>query len=157
MDGTPFLTSRRQLLQLFGVEMATSGVVSPDEEVVSPAPEWTPGKKKVGGAIRSANLIFIGGIGGWYPERRPEPGDVRQQSGDSLDMMQKALEEAGTSMANVLKLQVALVDPENNWEGMNEVFNSRFPEPRPVRSYFGATGFRRRGQLLQVDAIAYVE
>lgn len=30
-------------------------------------------------------------------------------------MMKTALEKAGTSMANVLKVQVALVDPEHNW------------------------------------------
>jgi hypothetical protein len=26
-----------------------------------------------------------------------------------------------------------------------------------VRSYFGSTGFRRPGQLLQIDCIAYVD
>jgi enamine deaminase RidA (YjgF/YER057c/UK114 family) len=39
---------------------------------------------------------------------------------------------------------------------MNEVYNTRVPEPRPVRSYFGATGFATKGQLIQISAIAYV-
>ena len=100
----------------------------------------------------------MGGIGGWYPDRRPDgPGDVRQQTADALTIMMESLEEAGSSMANVLKVQVSLVDPERNWPGMNEVYNEFFPEPRPVRSYFGATGFRRPGQLLQIDCIAYKE
>jgi enamine deaminase RidA (YjgF/YER057c/UK114 family) len=60
-------------------------------------------------------LLFLSGIGGWYPERRPKPGDVREQTGDVLEMMKTALEKAGTSMANVLKVPVALVDPEHNW------------------------------------------
>jgi 2-iminobutanoate/2-iminopropanoate deaminase len=118
----------------------------------------TAGKRQVGGAIRSGNLVFIGGIGGWYPERRPEgPGDVRRQFSDALEIMKASLERAGTSMANVLKVRVALVDPEKNWETMNEVFNQYFPEPRPVYACFGAADFRRAGQLLQVDCIAYVE
>lgn len=118
----------------------------------------TAGKRQVGGAIRSGNLVFIGGIGGWYPERRPEgPGDVRRQFSDALDMMKSSLERAGTSMANVLKVRVALVEPEKNWETMNEVFNQYFPEPRPVYVCFGAADFRRAGQLLQVECIAYVE
>jgi len=58
---------------------------------------------------------------------------------------------------SVLKVQVALVDPEHNWEPMNEVYNTFFPKNRPARSYFGSTGFRRRGQLLQIDCIAYVD
>jgi enamine deaminase RidA (YjgF/YER057c/UK114 family) len=117
-----------------------------------------PGKQRVGGPLRSGNFIFIGGIGGWYPERRPEgPGDVRRQFSDALTSMKASLEKAGTSMANVLKVKVSLVDPEKNWEGMNEVFNEFFPEPRPVCSYFGAVGFRRDGQLLQVECIAAAE
>ena len=71
--------------------------------------------------------------------------------------MKGSLEKAGSSMANVLKVQVALVDPEKNWEPMNAVYDTFFPEPRPARSYFGATGFRRKGQLLQIDCIAYVD
>lgn len=124
----------------------------------SAADEWTPKKERTGGPIRSGHLLFLSGIGGWYPDRRPDgPGDVREQTADALATMKQSLERAGSSMANVLKVQVSLVDPENNWEPMNEVYNTFFPEPRPVRSYFGATGFRRRGQLLQIDCIAYVD
>jgi 2-iminobutanoate/2-iminopropanoate deaminase len=118
-----------------------------------------PGKQRVGGPIRSGNLVFVGGIGGWYPERRPEgPGDARQQFGDALEMMKESLEKAGTSMANALRIKVSLVDPATNWGAVNEVFQERFPEPRPVCSCFGATGFRRGpGQLLQVECIAYID
>jgi enamine deaminase RidA (YjgF/YER057c/UK114 family) len=119
---------------------------------------WEPKKEKVGGAIRSGNLLFLSGIGGWYPDRRPEgPGDVKQQTRDALTTMKKTLETAGSSMENVLKVQVSLVKPEANWPGMNEVYNEFFADPRPVRSYFGATGFRRPGQLLQIDCIAYID
>ena len=71
--------------------------------------------------------------------------------------MKALLEQAGSSMADLLQVQVALVDSANNWEPMNEVYNTRVPEPRPVRSYFGSTGFPHAGQLLQIDAIAYVD
>jgi 2-iminobutanoate/2-iminopropanoate deaminase len=118
-----------------------------------------PGKQRVGGPIRSGNLAFVGGIGGWYPERRPEgPGDARQQFGDALEMMKESLEKAGTSMANVLRIKVSLVDPAKNWDAVFAVLQERFPEPRPVCSCFGATGFRLGpGQLLQVECIAYID
>ena len=118
---------------------------------------WSPKKESAGGAIRSGHLLFLGGIGGWYPERRPKPGDIRQQTADALQIMKETLEKAGSAMENVLKVQVALVDPEKNWEPMNEVYNTFFPKNRPARSYFGATGFRRPGQLLQIDCIAYAD
>lgn len=150
MKPKPRLKSRRELFQASALALAgTSAAQGTDS--------WTPKKKSAGGPMRSGHLLFLGGIGGWYPERRPQPGDVRQQTADALEMMKASLEKAGSSMANVLKVQVALVDPEKNWEPMNEVYDTFFPEPRPVRSYFGSTGFRRQGQLLQIDCIAYVD
>ncbi len=119
---------------------------------------WTPKKQSVGGPIRSGHLLFLSGIGGWYPERRPKAGDVKQQTGDALEIMKASLEKAGSSLQNVLKVQVALVDPEKNWDGMDQVYNTFFTaSPKPARSYFGSTGFRRAGQLLQIDCIAYVD
>ena len=117
-----------------------------------------PGKQRVGGPIRSGQLAFVGGIGGWYPERRPDgPGDVRRQFSDALDTMKGSLEKAGSSMAHVLSVRVPLVDPATNERALIEVFNEYFSEPRPALSCFGAAGFRRPGQLLQVECIAYIE
>lgn len=143
---------RRKVMKSAALLLAGAGMAQSQTKDAS-----TGGKQSVGGAIRSGHLLFLSGIGGWYPDRRPKPGDVRQQTGDSLQMMKDALEKAGTSMDNVLKVQVALVDPEHNWEGMNEVYNTFFKNPRPARSYYGATGFRHPGQLLQIDCIAYID
>jgi len=144
--------SRRVLLQttaltLFGAETAFAQTTS----------SWGPKKESAGGPIRSGHLLFLSGIGGWYPERRAKAGDIREQTADALKIMKESLEKGGSSMENVLKVQVALVDPEKNWEPMNEVYNTFFPKNRPARSYFGSTGFRRAGQLLQIDCIAYVD
>ena len=134
-------------LALLGAETALSQTTG----------SWSPKKDSTSGPIRSGHLLFLSGIGGWYPERRPKAGDVREQTADALKIMKESLEKAGCSMENVLKVQVALVDPEKNWEPMNEVYNTFFPKNRPARSYFGSTGFRRPGQLLQIDCIAYVD
>ena len=118
---------------------------------------WIPAKARVGGPIRSGSLVFVGGIGGWYPDRRPEgPGDARRQLSDALETMKASLERAGTSMGNVLQVQVSLVDAEKNWPAVEEILRQAFPEPAPAISCFGSTGFRRDGQLLQVDCIASV-
>jgi 2-iminobutanoate/2-iminopropanoate deaminase len=144
--------SRRQLLQ-----GALAGGLGAGALQAQTGSDWNPKKQSAGGPVRSGHLLFLSGIGGWYPERRPKAGDVREQTADALTIMKGSLEKAGSSMENVLKVQVALVDPEKNWEPMNEVYNTFFPKNRPVRSYFGSTGFRRPGQLLQIDCIAYVD
>jgi enamine deaminase RidA (YjgF/YER057c/UK114 family) len=118
---------------------------------------WTPGKARVDGSIRSGSLIFVGGIGGWYPDRRPEgPGDAVRQLSDALETMKASLQRAGASMGDVLQVQVALVDAEKNWPAVEEILRQAFPEPAPTISCSGSTGFRRDGQLLQVDCIASV-
>jgi enamine deaminase RidA (YjgF/YER057c/UK114 family) len=143
-------TSRRQIFT--AAALGVAGV-----QAAHGQGSWSPKKQSAGGPIRSGHLLFLGGIGGWYPERRPKAGDVKQQTADALEVMKTSLEKAGSSMENVLKIQVALVDPERNWDGMNEVYDRYFRSPKPARSYFGATGFRRAGQLLQIDCIAYVD
>ncbi|MGH9630650.1 MAG: RidA family protein [Bryobacteraceae bacterium] len=144
--------SRRALL-----EAAVAGGLGTAALQAQTGSDWSPKKQSAGGPIRSGHLLFLSGIGGWYPERRPKPGDIREQTSDALTIMKGSLEKAGSSMDNVLKVQVALVDPATNWEPMNEVYNTFFPKNRPARSYFGSTGFRRPGQLLQIDCIAYVD
>jgi 2-iminobutanoate/2-iminopropanoate deaminase len=145
------LQSRRELFHAGVLGLVGTGAMQATDS-------WTPKKKRVEGPIRSGHLLFLSGIGGWYPERRPEgPGDIRRQTADALEIMKTSLEKAGSSMANVLKVQVSLVDPERNWQPMDEVYNTFFPEPRPARSYWGSSGFRRPGQLLQIDCIAYVD
>jgi enamine deaminase RidA (YjgF/YER057c/UK114 family) len=149
--------SRREMVQLAGAGAlglaALQGGSLPRKQVFKD-PTGTSGTIA---AIRSGHLLFVSGIGGYYASKRPGgPGDIKQQTADALDVMKALLEQAGSSMADLLQVQVALFDSANNWEPMNEVYNTRVPEPRPVRSYFGSTGFPHPGQLLQIDAIAYV-
>lgn len=138
-------------------QAAALGLAVPAAGAAAAAGDWTPKKASANGPIRSGHLLFLGGIGGWYPERRKEAGDAKVQMRSILESMKAALEKAGSSMDNVLKVSVALVDPENNWEPMNQVYDEFFPKNKPARSYWGATGFRRKGQLMQVDCIAYVD
>ena len=115
------------------------------------------GRAALEGQVRAGNLLFLGGIGGWYPERRPKPGDIREQTADALTIMKQSLEKAGSSLEKVVKANLALVDPEQNWEPMNQVYDTFFVKKKPARSYWGATGFRRKGQLLQIDCVASVD
>lgn len=152
-------TSRRELMQMAGAGVVglglLQGTTAPRKQRFKDPTGTSPATL---GVIRSGHLLFVSGVGGWYPARRPAgPGDIRQQTADALDLMKALLEEAGAGMKDLLQVQVALVDAERNWEPMNEVYNGRVPEPRPVRSYFGTTGFRNKGQLLQIAGIAYVD
>ncbi len=151
-------TSRRELIQMAGAGVFGLGVLQggalPRKQRFKDPTNTSPATL---GVVRSGHLLFVSGVGGYYPTKKPDgPGDIKQQTADALDLMKALLKEAGAGMEDLLQVQVALVDSERNWEPMNEVYNTRVPEPRPVRSYFGATGFQSKGQLIQISAIAYV-
>jgi enamine deaminase RidA (YjgF/YER057c/UK114 family) len=110
-------------------------------------------------AIRSGPLVFLAGIGGWYPEDRTEPGDAKVQIDSALKAMRMLLEQAGSSMANVLKVHMTIADPNRNLASINEGYRGHFPDPPPARSYSGCgiDQMGREGVLVQVDCVAYVD
>jgi 2-iminobutanoate/2-iminopropanoate deaminase len=176
---------RRKVLKSLGLIPVVAAVMPVDSEAQNTQrkDDWTPKKqltrkswtggnnnpstaKKggipasvVSGCIRSGHLLFLSGIGGWYADRRTEPGDIQIQIRSALDIMKEVLEEAGSSMANVLKVHMTVADPNKNIAPLNEVYRGYFPDPPPVRSYTGcgADQMGREGILVQIDCIAYVD
>jgi len=125
--------------------------------------EWFPKKELIkteaGTCLRSGHLLFIGGIGGWYARQRAEPGDIKVQIRSVLNTMKGILEGAGSSMSNVLKIQMTVADPNKNIPALNEAYQEFFPENPPTRSYSGSktSQMGRDGILCQVSCIAYVD
>jgi enamine deaminase RidA (YjgF/YER057c/UK114 family) len=115
---------------------------------------WAGGKRPektplFSGVVSFGNLVFIAGIGAHFE------GDIKAHTRHVLDEIQKRLESIGSSMENVLKVNVYLHDLKD-YAAMNEVFHGRFgPEP-PVRTTIAAAGGIPGGSLVEIDCIAYV-
>ncbi|MBM3402950.1 MAG: RidA family protein [Bacteroidetes bacterium] len=127
------------------------------KKVAIPSPY--PSKSPLSACIRSGHLVFISGIGGWYADRRKEPGDIQVQIRSALEHMRTLLEKASTNMGNVLKVHMSLAEPNKNIAALNEVYGEYFPDPKPVRSYTGCSleHMGRDGILVQIDCIAYID
>ena len=109
-------------------------------------PEKTP---LFSGIVSHGNLDFIAGIGAHFE------GDIKAHTKHVLDEIQKRLEEVGSSMEKVLKVNVYLNDLKD-YDGMNEIFRGRFgPEP-PVRTTIAAAGGIPGNSLVEIDCIAVV-
>ena len=168
--------TRRQALSAGLAGLAAVSVTGAEaggtQATAAPAGEWTP-KKQVfqrpdrptrpgallSSCIRSGHLLFLAGIGGFYPDQRKEPGDIQVQIRSALTTMKATLENAGSSMANVLKVHMTVADPNKNLAALNEAYRGFFPDPPPVRSYSGCgvDQMGREGVLVQIDCIAYVD
>src|SRR5262245_57447860 len=128
-------------------EAAPQGSAAPAKKV-----HWRDGKRPekpplFSGVVTYGNLVFISGIGAHFE------GDIKAQTDHVLKEIQKRLEEVGSSMEKVLKVNVYLNDLKD-YQAMNEVFLGRFgPEPG-VRTTIAAAGGIPGNSLVEIDCIA---
>ena len=106
-------------------------------------------------AIRVGNLIYTSGqipinpATGAFIE-----GGIKEQTRQSLTNVKAILEEAGTSMASVIKTTVFMADM-NDFADMNAVYAEFFTEPFPARSAV-AVKTLPKGALVEIEVIAEV-
>jgi 2-iminobutanoate/2-iminopropanoate deaminase len=106
-------------------------------------------------AIRVGNLIYTSGqipinpATGQFVE-----GGIKEQTRQSLTNVKAILEEAGTSMANVIKTTVFMADMAD-FADMNGIYAEFFAEQFPARSAV-AVKTLPKGALGEIEVIAEV-
>ena len=115
---------------------------------------WSGGKRPektplFSGVVSYGNLVFISGIGAHFE------GDIKSHTDHVLKEIQKRLEDVGSSMEKVLKVNVYLNDLKD-YAGMNEVFLGRFGAEPGVRTTIAAAGGIPGNSLVEIDCIAYI-
>lgn len=79
-------------------------------------------------------------------------GGIKEQTRQALTNASKIMEEAGLSLANVIKTTVFMADM-NDFAAMNEVYATFFNEPYPARSAV-AVKTLPKNVLIEVECIA---
>ena len=103
--------------------------------------------------LRVDNLVFVAGQVPRDPRTGEIAGDtIEEQTARVLENVKAVLEEAGASMADVVKSTVHLSDVAL-FSRFDAVYSTHFPEPRPVRTTVGS---QLKGILVEIDVIAYV-
>ena len=106
-------------------------------------------------AIRVGNLVYTSGqipidpATGAFVE-----GGIKEQTRQSLTNVKAILEEAGTSLANVVKTTVFMADMAD-FADMNSVYAEFFTEPYPARSAV-AVKTLPKGALVEIEVIAKI-
>ncbi len=104
-------------------------------------------------AIKVGNLVFASGQVPIVPATGEfVEGGIQEQTRQALTNAQAILEEAGTSLKNVVKTTVFLSDMAN-FAAMNEVYAEFFTQPYPARSAV-AVKTLPKGALVEVECIA---
>ena len=104
---------------------------------------------KVGNIIYTSGQLPIDPATGVFPE-----GDIKDQTRQSLTNVKAILEEAGLTMANVVKTTVFMADM-NDFADMNSVYAEFFSEPYPARSAV-AVKTLPKDALVEIEVVAEV-
>ena len=145
---------RRAFLAGAGAAVGATAAAKPARAEDKPVKKvhWKDGKRPdktplFSSVVSYGGLVFISGVGAHFK------GDITAHTKHVLDEIQKKLEEVGSSMEKVLKVNVYLNDLKD-YKAMNEAFLGRFgPEP-PVRTTIAAAGGIPGNSLVEIDCIA---
>jgi 2-iminobutanoate/2-iminopropanoate deaminase len=105
-------------------------------------------------AIRVGELVFVAGQLGLKPGDTAVEGDIATQTEQVLRNMAAILAEAGSSMENLVKTSVFLMDL-GDFAAMNEVYARHVGDRPPARSTFQVAKLPS-GALVEIEAVAHL-
>lgn len=104
-------------------------------------------------AVKTGNLLFVSGQIPIDPATGVFAGeDIATQTRQSLTNLKAIVEEAGYTLADVVKTTVLLANM-GDFAAMNAVYAEFFPENCPARAAFAVKDLPR-GALVEIEAIA---
>jgi 2-iminobutanoate/2-iminopropanoate deaminase len=105
-------------------------------------------------AIVAGDLVFVAGQLGLKPGDTAIEGDVASQTAQALSNLAAILEAAGSSMDNLVKTSVFLLDLAD-FQAMNEVYATRVGDRPPARSTFQVAALPS-GARVEIEAVAHL-
>lgn len=133
---------------LFGVSQAKAASGKNDNSIKTIADKNQQGEVPLFSGVKVHNgLVYVAGKG------EHGEGDIKVHTKSVLDQIEAALEEAGSSMDKVLKVNVYLHDIRD-YDGMNAEYRGRFGDSPPVRTTVSCHGGIPGNSLVEIDCIA---
>lgn len=107
-------------------------------------------------AVRHGNILYASGqIGDLQKTGKLIEGGIVAETRQTMMNIQKVLEENGSSLDNIIKCTCMLADI-SEWAQMSQEYVKFFPNHKPARSAFGATGLAL-GARVEIECMAYVK
>ena len=108
-------------------------------------------------AVRVGNLISISGTAPIGPDRKTvSPGNPSAQARRCFEIIQAALEDAGSSLSDVVRTRIFLTNIDD-WEKVAEVHGEFFRDVRPASTILQISRFIDPDWLVEVEADAVID
>jgi 2-iminobutanoate/2-iminopropanoate deaminase len=98
--------------------------------------------------------VYVSGQTGRHATTNDLPADVAAQTTNAIERIKLCLEEAGTSLDNVVTATCWLTEP-SLFPAFNEVYASYFTANRPARATVGSQ-LMGPGLLVEIQCIAVI-
>jgi enamine deaminase RidA (YjgF/YER057c/UK114 family) len=106
-------------------------------------------------AVRVGNIVAVGGTAAGSAGKPVAIGDPAAQTRAILEIIAKALQDAGASLEDVVRTRTYLVDIAH-WEAVGRVHGEFFGDIRPASTMLQVTGFINRDWLVEIEADAVI-
>lgn len=108
----------------------------------------------ISSAVIVGDLVFLSGHVGFRKDRSFAKGDAREQARQALENVKTVLEDCGSSLEHVVKVNV-VITREEHFAAFNEVYRQYFRESNyPARATHVA-GLVNPELLVEVECIAH--
>jgi enamine deaminase RidA (YjgF/YER057c/UK114 family) len=122
-------------------------------------PSGSPFEKTIGfsRAVRVGNIISVSGTAAIAPDGSTAcPNDVYGQTKYCIQVMKKAIEEAGGRIENVVRTRIMMRDI-SNWEHAARAHGEFFSQIRPACTFVEVKGFVREDWLVETEADCIIQ
>ena len=106
-------------------------------------------------AVRAGNIVAVGGTTAGSGGKMVGIGDPAAQTRAILEIIAKALADAGARLEDVIRTRIYLTDIDH-WEAVGRVHGDVFGEIRPASSILQVTRFINPDWLVEIEADAVV-
>jgi reactive intermediate/imine deaminase len=107
-------------------------------------------------AVRVGDTVYVSGTVAWGDDGRlVGEGDVYAQARQTLRNIERALGEAGATMADVVRTRIYLTDM-GRWEEAARAHAEAFAEVKPATSMVEVSGLAEPAMLVEIEAVAVV-
>lgn len=108
-------------------------------------------------ALRVGNIISVSGTAPIGPDGKTVgPGNPATQTQRCLEIIRDALEDAGSSLSDVVRTRVYLTDI-NHWEEVGKVHCQFFRDVRPASTMLEVSRLVDPAWLIEIEADAIVD
>jgi enamine deaminase RidA (YjgF/YER057c/UK114 family) len=106
-------------------------------------------------AVRVGSTVAVAGTAPIGPDRRPyAPGDAKAQTRRCFEIIRDALEEAGASLADVVRTRMYLTHMKEDWRVVAEAHGEFFADVRPAATMVEVAGLIDPEWRVEIEADA---